>query len=72
MVASGLQESCSCNTRGHQRTEIAVAGYDLVEDINFFFNMFKSPGNIFERRGNFFRCGSDRALISPSTEQCIE
>jgi hypothetical protein len=37
-----------------------VPSYDFVEDVNFFFNMFKSLGNIFGRRGNFFRCGSDR------------
>jgi hypothetical protein len=60
MIASDLHESCSRSTRSHQCTEITVPSYDFIEGIEFFFNMFKSSRNIFGRRRNFFRCGSDR------------
>jgi hypothetical protein len=37
-----------------------MASYDFVEDVNFFFNTFKSSGNTFGRKGSFFRYGSNR------------
>ena len=60
MIASGLHESCSRSTRSHQCTEIFMPSYDFVEGLNFFFNMLKGSGNIFGRRGNFFRHGPNR------------
>jgi hypothetical protein len=37
-----------------------MVSYNFVEDVNFFFNTFKSPRDIFSRKGNFFRYGSNR------------
>jgi hypothetical protein len=37
-----------------------MPSYDFIEGLNLFFNMLEGSRNIFGRRGNFFRCGSDR------------
>jgi hypothetical protein len=36
-----------------------VASFDFIEDVKFFLNAFKCPGDIFSRKTGFFGCGYD-------------
>jgi hypothetical protein len=59
VITPGFYESGGCTTRSHQRTEVSMAGYDFIEDINLFLYTFECPGDIFSREAIFFKCSSN-------------
>jgi hypothetical protein len=61
MPAPGLQKCSSGAMRSYQGTEITMPSYYFIECINFILDMLEGFWYIFNRRGNFFRAGPNRA-----------
>jgi hypothetical protein len=64
MITPDFYESGYRTTRSHQRTEIFMAGYDFIEDVNLFLNVFECPGDIFGREASFLKCSSNKIEYS--------
>jgi hypothetical protein len=60
VFAARLQEGNNCARRSYQGTEVTMSSYNFVKVINFTFDMFEGPWQVFKRRINFFAAGSNR------------
>jgi hypothetical protein len=59
MCATIFQEGNTCAPRSYQSIEIAVSSYNFIKSINFTFDMFEGPKQVFNRRIKFFIAGSN-------------
>jgi hypothetical protein len=59
MIAPGFYESGSRTTRSHQPTEVSMASYDFVKDVNLLLDAFKFSGDIFNTEASFLGCSSN-------------
>jgi hypothetical protein len=59
VITPDFYESNGSTTRSHQRTEVSMAGYDFVEDVNLFLDAFECPGDIFGREASLLECSSN-------------
>jgi hypothetical protein len=74
MCATRFQEGNSCAPRSYQGTKIVVSSYNFIKGINFTFDMFEGPWQVFNLRTKFFIAGSNRIedLLQPLHTSVIE
>jgi hypothetical protein len=60
MFAARFQEGDSCAPRSYQGTKVTMSSYNFIKVINFTFDMFEGPWQVFSRRNKFLAAGSNR------------
>jgi hypothetical protein len=74
MFAARFPEGDSCAPRSYQGTKVTMSSYYFIKVINFTFDMFEGPWQVFDRRIKFLAAGSNRikdllqSLYTPITE----
>jgi hypothetical protein len=67
MFAASFQKGDSCALRSYQGTKVTMSSYNFIKVINFNFDMFEGPWQVFRRRIKLFAAGSNRIedLLQP-------
>jgi hypothetical protein len=60
MFAARFQEGDSYAPRSYQGTKVTMSSYNFIKIINFTFDMFEGPWQVFSRRVKFLTAGSNR------------
>jgi hypothetical protein len=67
MFTARFQEGDSCAPKSYQGTKVTMSSYNFIEVINFTFDLFEGPWQVFRRRNKIFAAGSNRIedLLQP-------
>jgi hypothetical protein len=74
MFAARFQEGDICAPRSYQGTKVTMSSYNFIKIINFTFDMFEGPWQVFRRRIKFFAADSNRIedLLQPLNTSITE